>query len=108
MQEGEITINRGDSCYFTVIKQNEEGTKINFDIGDELTFSAKKTLKQENYDIQVISTDLNDGEITIQLLPEHTNIALGQYLYDIQYKDIYNDIYTLSKGTLNIEWDVTT
>lgn len=104
---GDFSIMRGDSCYISVIKLDENGCKINFEEGEVVIFSVKKNLKQENYDIQSSSTNLVDGEIIIKLTPEDTNIALGDYFYDIQYTDLIEDIYTLARGTLTIDWDVT-
>ena len=43
----------------------------------------------------------------IELTPEQTNIALGDYYYDIQYVNLAKDVYTLVKGTLTIDWDVS-
>ncbi len=103
----DFTIIQGNSCYITVIKKDEAGTKINFVEGDEVVLSAKKNLKQNTYDIQSNSTTLVDGELIIYLTPDDTNIPLNEYYYDIQYKDTNEDIYTLTKGKLTIDWSVT-
>lgn len=104
---GDFTINRGDSCYITVIKTDSAGTQIDFVEGDKVILSAKKNLKQENYDIQSELATLTNGQMVIYLEPNDTNISLGEYYYDIQYTDLNNDIYTLSKGKITIEWEVT-
>jgi len=104
---GDFTIIRGDSCYISVIKTNEQGEQIDFVDGEKVVFSVKKNLKQENYDIQSSSSKIVDGQMIIELTPDDTNIALGDYFYDIQYTDINNDVYTLSKGNVTIDWDVT-
>lgn len=104
---GDFTIIRGDSCYISVIKQDESNNQIDFDDGDSVVFSVKKNLKQDNYDIQSSSNVIIDGEIIIELLPSQTDIILGDYFYDIEYKTKDDDIYTLSRGTVTIEWDVT-
>jgi len=104
---GDFTIIRGDSCYISVIKTNEQGQQIDFVDGENVVFSVKKNLKQENYDIQSSSSVIVDGQMIIELTPDDTNIALGDYFYDIQYTDINDDVYTLSKGNVTIDWDVT-
>lgn len=104
---GDFTIIRGDTCHITVIKLNENNEKIDFVIGDKCTLSAKRNLKQNEYDIQSMSTNIVEGEIIITLSSEETNIALGDYFYDIQYEDSNEEIYTLARGIVTVDWDVT-
>lgn len=104
---GDFTIIKGDTCYITYVKLDENGEKVNLVSGDSCTFSAKKTLKQTTYDIQVTSTTIENGEIIIKLEPDDTDIATGEYLYDIELNDNLNDRYTVSRGTLTIDWGVT-
>lgn len=103
----DLQINQGDTCYITVIKQDDSGNKINFVTGETVVLSAKKNLKQTIYDIQTANATLTDGEMIIEITSTESNIALGDYYYDIQYTDVNNDIYTLVKGMLNIDWQVT-
>lgn len=106
---GDFTIIRGDTCYITYVKLDEDGVKVNLLTGDSCTFSAKKNLKQTTFDIQVTSTTIDDGEIIIKLDQDDTNIALGDYYYDIELnEDSTGDTFTVSRGTLTIDWDVTT
>lgn len=102
-----LTINQGDSCYITVIKEDAEGNKINFEETDVVKMSVKRNLNQKDYDIQSADATLKDGEMIIELTPEQTNIRTGDYYYDIEYVDGNLDKYTLVKGTLTIDWDVT-
>lgn len=105
---GDFTIIRGDTCYITYIKLDEDGNQIDLLPGDSCTFSAKKQLKQLTFDIQVISTTIENGQIIIKLVQNDTNIALGEYYYDIQLnEDITGDTFTVSRGILTIDWDVT-
>ena len=103
----DLTINQGDSCYLNITKEDENGEKINFETGEVVKFSAKKNLKQKEYDIESANATLVNGEMIIELTPEQTNIALGDYYYDIQYVNLAKDVYTLVKGTLTIDWDVS-
>lgn len=102
----DINIIRGDTCYFTIIKQDEEGNKVNFDENDKIVFSVKKKLTQTNYELQSEDATIVDGEAIISLTAEQTSRLLDDYYYDIEYTDINSDIYTLAKGTLTVEWDV--
>lgn len=104
---GDFTIIRGDSCYISIVKLDENNNQIDFDEGDTIILSVKKKLKQETYDIQSESNNIVDGQMLIELTPDQTNIALGEYFYDIQYDTINHDIYTLSRGNIIIDWDVT-
>jgi hypothetical protein len=105
---GDFTIIKGDTCYITYIKLDEDGVKVNLVSGDSCTFSAKKNLKQTTYDIQVTSTTIEDGQIVIKLEQDDTNIALGEYFYDIELnEDATGDTFTVSRGTVTIDWSVT-
>ena len=66
----DLTINQGDSCYLTITKEDESGEKINFETGEVVKFSAKKNLKQKEYDIESANATLVDGEMIIELTPE--------------------------------------
>lgn len=103
-----IEIIQGDSKYFTVVKQDDEGVQVDFIPGDKVTFSVKKNLKSTEYLITKESTTINDGKIIIYLEPSDTNVPLGDnYYYDFQYEDFLGDIYTLAKGTAEVVWEVT-
>ena len=103
-----LTINQGDSCYLTIMHLDDDNeTVIPFEEGDTIIFSAKKKLNQNNYDIQSEPAHLVDGSLIIELTPENTNIALGEYYYDIQLTNVAQDVYTIVKGILTIDWDVS-
>lgn len=103
----DFTIIKGDSYYISVKLVDENDNQVDFQEGDKLIFSAKRKLKQETYDIQSISTSVNEGEMMIILNPTDTNIREGEYFYDIEYQDTNHDVYTLVRGTLTIDWGVT-
>jgi len=108
MKEKNIQIVQGDSFYLTVTKYDDEGDEIMFEEGEEIVFSARRNLKQTEYDIhseKMILTE--DGKIILYLSPTDTEVRLGTYYYDVQYKTINKDIYTLVKGELEIVWEVT-
>ena len=105
--EKDMQIIQGDTCYLTITKLDDEGDQSDFENGEVVVFSAKKNLKQEDYDIHSENATLIDGQMIIRLSSQDTNIKLGEYYYDIQYTDLAGDIYTLVKGTLEITWEVT-
>ena len=108
MKEKDLKIIQGDSFYFTLNKLDKEGEEIGFEEGEEIVFSAKKNLKQATYDIHSTNITLTDEDkIILYLSPVDTNVNLGTYYYDIQYKTLNDDIYTLLKGELEIVWEVT-
>lgn len=104
---GDFTIIRGDNYPIKIVKYDEDDTKIAFVAGDEVTFSAKKNLKQTAYDIQKSSTIIADGEITLTLDKTATDIPVGDYFYDIEYVNDLDEPVTISKGILTIDWDIT-
>jgi len=108
MKEKDLTLIQGDSFYLTLNKLDKEGEEIGFVEGEEIVFSAKKNLKQSEYDIYSDKMTLTEeNKIILYLSPIDTNIKLGTYYYDIQYKTLNNDIYTLVKGELEVVWEVT-
>lgn len=104
----DFLIIRGDSCYITVTKKNDAGEQINFIETDVLVFSAKKKLNQSEYDIHSTKFTLNEGKAIIELSSTDTDVPDGEYYYDVQYTNELNDVYTLIKGILTVDWDVTT
>lgn len=103
-----FTINQGDSYYLTVTHVDEDGeTEIPFEQGDKVILSARKKINQKKYDIQSKPATLVEGELIIELTPEDTNVTLGDYYYDIELTTATKDVYTILKGILTIEWDVT-
>lgn len=103
-----IEITRGDTKYFSVIKQDEDGNKVPFESGAKVSFSVKRNYNSTEYVIHKESTDIVDGEILIKLDPEDTDVALNDnYYYDFQYTTVDNEIYTLVKGTAQVVWEVT-
>lgn len=108
MLSNDIEIIQGDSKYFSVVKQNEQGEQIDFVDGEEVAFSVKKNLKGLDYIIHKTSTDVQEGKIIIYLSPEDTNVPLDDnYYYDFQYTDLEHDVYTLAKGICQVVWEVT-
>ena len=108
MKEKDLKLIQGDSFYLTLNKLDKEGNEIGFVEGEEIVFSAKKNLKQPEYDIHSDKMTLTEeGKIILYLSPVDTNIKLGTYYYDIQYKTLNKDIYTLVKGELEVVWEVT-
>ena len=71
-----------------------------------LTIRTRK-LNQKDFDIKSKPAHLIDGDLIIELLPEDTNIPLGEYYYDIQLTNVAEDVYTIMKGMLTIDWDVS-
>lgn len=103
-----LTINQGDSCYLTIMHLDDDNeTVIPFEEGDTIVFSAKRKLNQKYFDIKSKPAHLIDGDLIIELLPEDTDIPLGEYYYDIQLTNVAEDVYTIMKGILTIDWDVS-
>ena len=103
-----LTINQGDSCYLTIIHMDDDNeTVIPFEEGDTIILSAKRKINQKEFDIKSKPARLIEGDLIIELTPEDTNIPLGDYYYDIQLTNVAEDVYTITKGMLTIDWDVS-
>ena len=107
----DISMVRGDTMSFGFQIQGLEGTEP-----DAIYFSCKEKLEDSTY---IFSISLEDG-ITlrsydqttdtltygVRVAPELTaDVEFGKYFYDLQM-DINDDVITLMKGKLSIEWEV--
>ena len=102
-----ITMQRGDSKSYTITLKDGDGVQIPFTTGDSVFFTAKLDLSEETPDISVEVTTFIDGSAIIYLVPSATDsLAPDTYNYDIQW-NTGTDKYTIIKGFLRIEEDVT-
>ena len=96
---------RGDTLAFGI---EIEGMEQDL---DSAYFSIKSSLSSNDY---IVQKSLNDGiskistELyTVRLAPSDTqNLEAGQYYYDLQI-GVNSDIFTVLRGVINIEADVT-
>lgn len=108
----DITIIRGDTLSFAFQVQGLDGQTPN-----EIAFTCKETPES---DTPLFSVDLNDHirersydserDITtyvVRIPPILTaDLELGRYFYDLQI-NINNDIITLMRGRLSLEYEIT-
>ncbi len=107
MENKNITMTRGDTLAFNVFVTDADGNAITVD-------SADFTCKKMGTDVlNVFRKSLNAGItqdeecLTVRVAPEDTeNVDAGQYFYDCQI-GVNNDVFTILKGILSIEQDVT-
>lgn len=108
----DISMVRGDTMSFGFQIQGLEGTEP-----DEILFSCKENLEDEAYifsisledGITLRSHDLTTDTLTygVRVAPELTaDVEYGKYFYDLQMK-VNDDVLTLMKGKLSIEWEVS-
>lgn len=108
MQDQYITMVRGDTVSFGMEIEDQDGLPFNIDTA---FFTCKKNCddtesvfqKSMNHGI----TKAGDGQYIVRIAPEDThNIEVGKYFYDVQVGAI-NDVYTIMRGVLEIEQNVT-
>lgn len=105
--EQNIVMQRGDSKSFTVILKDSNGTQIDIESGDSIFFTAKLDRSQETPDIEKEVNAFTDGTAIVYLTPSDTNdLDPLTYYYDIQW-NTGTDKYTVIRGKLKIEEDVT-
>ena len=107
MENENITMIRGDTLAFNVEVTNENGNVVTVDYAD---FTCKKLSDEHK---SVFHTSLGagirqlDGLLTVRVAPEDTQeVDAGRYFYDLCI-GVDKDKYTVMKGVLNIEQDVT-
>ena len=107
----DISMVRGDTLSFGFQVTGLGGAEP-----DEIYFSCKENLEDDTYifsislgaGIEKRSYDQATDTLTygVRVAPEFTeSVAFGKYFYDLQM-DINDDVLTLMKGKLSIEWEV--
>lgn len=107
----DISMVRGDTLSFGFQITGLEGERP-----DDIFFSCKEHLEDDTFIFSISTADgiserSYDAETDtltygVRVPPEATeDVAFGKYFYDLQL-DINNDVLTLMKGKLSIEWEV--
>lgn len=108
MEDEYITMVRGDTLSFGMEVTDSDGNAVEL---DSAYMTCKKTLSDESNVFQKSLgngiTMVDDGQYAVRVAPEDTADAeVGKYFYDLQIG--YNgDIFTVKKGVLELEADVT-
>ncbi len=99
-----MKVNRGDSMSF--IFEIEDLKK---DLSSAY-FTCKKNADDKLYLFQKTLENgiskVSEGKYLVRLSPDDTELEEGKYPYDLQIT-IGNEVYTLIKGYIEIEFDVT-
>lgn len=108
MADEYITMTRGDTVSFAIEITDEEEQGIDM---DTIFLSCKASLLDSSYVFQKSIGDgierSETGKYTVRIAPEDTyNLVAGKYFYDLQL-GVYDDIFTIKKGILEIDADVT-
>lgn len=104
-----MVVRRGDTKDFKFCRKNSDGSVILIE-ADAITFSVKKRFKDDN---AIISKKLSDmtfdenGYYHVKLLPEDTDIPVGDYVYDIEVRMGADYVKTPIVDELEILDDVT-
>lgn len=104
MEYENITMTRGDTLAFNcqIFDQNKEPVEA-----DTAFFTCKERIGGEIVFQKSIGDGIEQDEslLTVRVAPEDTkDIEEGIYFYDFQI-GVGNDVFTVKKGTLMIEWD---
>lgn len=106
----DLEIKRGDSKTYTIKFRDKDNNPVDIS-GWTVYFTVKENLGQtdENAkikkDVTVHSNPLN-GETQIALTSTDTNLV-GNYIFDIQYKNMVNEIKTIVEGFITFAKDIT-
>lgn len=90
---------RGDSESFTIKLRNKKTKNyINFEDGDIVYFTVKKTIHDVDKELQVVVDVFDEGKAVIEIHPEDTKeLAYGEYVYDVQLTDKNGRVSTIIK-----------
>lgn len=108
MENQNITMTKGDTLSFGVVCEDQEGQPIEFDTA---YFTCKKNPSDLN---NIFRKSLNngityngEGAYIVRVAPEDTKYTeAGRYYYDLEVGE-GNDIFTILKGILEIEQDIS-
>lgn len=107
MENENITMTRGDTVAFNAEILDQDGNVV---IVDSADFTCKKRILGDgNIFHKALGAGIKqeDGLLTVRIAPEDTQeVDAGQYFYDFCL-GIGQDKYTVKKGILTIEQDVT-
>lgn len=108
MTDENITMIKGDTLAFNITVNDDNGDPITVDYA---YFTAKKNLSDSTPAFQKSlgnGITQEDGVLTVRVAPTDTaSLYDGMYYYDCQIR-IGSDKYTLLRGILSLEADVTT
>ena len=94
---------QGNTQNFSV--QNDDR---NFEIGDKVTFSVKKSYSDDEYLLKKEVTSFLANLAVIEILPNDTaKILPGAYVYDVQLNSFDGIVKTICKGDFILDWRVT-
>lgn len=101
---------------FDIVMIRGDTLEFDFEVEgiSELTsafFSCKSNLGSNDYIFQkslgMGITPQEDGIFNVKIEPEDTkNVSTGNYHYDLEI-NVNGNVYTILKGMLTIDWDVT-
>lgn len=107
MEYQSITMTRGDTVSFNVIVKDQDGNLVS---ADTAFFTCKKLVVDDAFLFQKSIGDgitQYDDCMAVRVAPEDTKyLDAGRYFYDLQI-GVKNDVFTILKGVLDIEQNVT-
>lgn len=106
MEDGVISLTRGDTAYLSLNLTNNDGEPYEFKNGDTVTLSVKKDYEDvENYLFQKV---VAAGD-TIVIEPQDTKpYEYGRYVYDVQVNTAVGEVFTvLGPNTFKITKEAT-
>lgn len=107
MEDKNITMTRGDTLSFNIFVTDPNGNAVTV---DSAYFTCKKLSTDEtNVFKKSIGAGIYQDEecLTVRVAPNDTkNVDAGRYFYDCQI-GVDDDVFTILKGILTIEQDVT-
>lgn len=104
MENENITMVRGDTVSFNAELFDQYGDAVAVDTA---TFVCAERLGGSPIFTRTLNHGItqSDGMLTVRIAPENTSdIDEGIYYYDFKI-GIEDDVYTLKRGSLSIEWD---
>lgn len=108
MEDEYITMTRGDTLSFGMEIKDDSGSGVDLDTA---YMTCKKSFTDETNifkkSLEEGITKVGDGQYAVRVAPEDTkDVAVGKYFYDLEI-GVNGDVFTVKKGVLELEADVT-
>jgi hypothetical protein len=105
-----IYLTRGDSAAITITCEDQDGDDRDFQVGDTVYFTVKKSTRTAEKVFQKVITSFTpDGEAVAEIIPSDTSsLHYGTYYYDIQLTTVEGKKITLIPvSEFEVEEEVT-
>ena len=104
-----LTTQKGRTLSVVISVEDADGEPYTLESGDKIRFGVRNVSGGSKLIYkELTSEDEVDGEYSLTLTPENTNIAVGRYLYDVSLQLSSGELYDIVSADYFIVKDSVT